>query len=178
MSLDIKKLSNVLEKSDGKVTARCPACALDGKDKKGEHLVVYPDGTFGCVKYEKDTTHRKLIYSLAWDGGKNAHVTQKLLVRPFKIEKSKRVMHLGHYPRFSNTIKRQWPQKDKPQEQSAEVQIEEPPQMEFPFMNAPLQAPPSKLAQFPNKISNFNVPPKPAVTSYPALPPNPMRGKV
>jgi hypothetical protein len=140
MSLDIKKLSNVLEKSDGKVTARCPACALDGKDKKGEHLVVYPDGTFGCVKYEKDATHRKLIYSLAGDGGKNAHVTQKLLVRPFKIEKSITVMNLGHYPRFSNATKRQWPPKDKHPEQPTAAQIEESPQIEVPFINDPLQA--------------------------------------
>jgi len=178
MSLDIKKLSNVSEKPDGKSTARCPACALDGKDKKGKHLVVYPDGKFGCVKYEKDATHRKLIHSIAGDGSKETHVPQKLSVRPFKAQKSKTVMNLGQYPRFSNATKRQWPPKDKPQEQPAEARMEEPPQMEFPFMNAPLQAPPNKLTQFPNKISNFNVPPKPAVTSYPALPPNPMRGRV
>jgi hypothetical protein len=178
MSLNIKKLSNVSEKPDGKLTARCPACALDGKDKKGDRLVVYPDGKFGCVKYEKDATHRKLIHSIAGDGVKKAHVPQKLPVRPFKVEKSTAVMNLGHYPRFSNATKRQWPPQDKPREQPAGAQMEEPPQMEFPFMNAPLQAPPNKLAQFPTKISNFNVPPKPADTSYPALPPNPMRGRV
>jgi len=174
----MKKLSHVSEKPDGKVTARCPACALDGKDKRGDHLVVYPDGKFGCVKYEKDSTHRKLIYSSAGDGCKAAHVPRNLLVRPFNVEKSKRVMNLGHYPRFSNAIKRQWPPKDKPQEQPAEAKMEEPPQMEFPFMNALLQTPQNKLTQFPNKISNFNVPPKPALTGYPALPPNPMRGRV
>ena len=178
MGIDIAKLSNVREYSDGKITARCPACAAEGGDNQGNNMVVFRDGRFGCVKYEKDATHRKLIYSLAGDRGKNAHVTQKLLVRPFKIEKSITVMNLGHYPRFSNATKRQWPPKDKPQEQPAEAQVEESTQMEFPFMNAPLQAPPNKLAQFPNKISNFNVPTKPAVTSYPALPPNPMRGRV
>jgi hypothetical protein len=92
---------------------------------------------------------------------------QKLSVRPFKAQKSKTVMNLGQYPRFSNATKRQWPPKDEPQEQPAEVQMEEPPQMEFPFMNAPLQAPTNNLAQFPYKISNFNVPPMPAATSYP-----------
>ena len=178
MSLDIKKLSNVSEKPDGKVTARCPACALDGKDKKGEHLVVYPDGKFGCVKYEKDATHRKLIHSIAGDGGKEAHVPQKLSVRPFKVEKSKAVMNLGNYPRFSNANKRQWPPKDKPQEQPAEVQMEEPPQMEFPFMNDLRQAPQNKPVVFPNNVSSFNVPPKPAVTRYPDLPPNPMRNRL
>ncbi len=175
MSLNIKKLSNVSEKPDGKLTARCPACALDGKDKKGDHLVVYPDGKFGCVKYEKDATHQKLIHSIAGDGVKKVHVPQKLSVRPFKVEKSKAVMNLGHYPRFSNATKRQWPPQDKPQEQPAEVQMEEPPQMEFPFMNDVLQVPDNKTVAFTCSNSSFNVPPKRSLTNYPALPPNPMR---
>ena len=178
MSLDIKKLSNVSEKPDGKRTARCPACALDGKDKKGEHLVLYPDGKFGCVKYDKDATHRKLIHSIAGDVGKEAHVPQKLSVRPFKAQKSKTVMNLGQYPRFSNATKRQWPPKDKPPEQPEEARMEVPPQMEFPFMNDLLQAPQNKPVEFPNNVSRFNVPPKPGVTSYPTLPPNPMRNRL
>jgi hypothetical protein len=140
MSLNIKKLSNVSEKPDGKVTARCPACALDGKDKKGEHLVLYPDGKFGCVKHPEDATHRKLIHSIAGDGFKEAHVPQKLSVKPFKPEKSITVMNLGHYPRFSNATRRQWPPKDKHPEQPTAAQIEESPQSEVPFINDPLQA--------------------------------------
>jgi hypothetical protein len=78
MSLDIKKLENVSEKPDGKITARCPACAKDGRDRKGDHLIIFPDKKFGCVKYEKDAEHRKLIQALAGDGKRQAHVPSKL----------------------------------------------------------------------------------------------------
>jgi len=64
MSLDIKKLENV-QQHGTKVIARCPACAQDGADTTGEHLVVYPDGKFGCVAYPKDKEHNKAIMRLA-----------------------------------------------------------------------------------------------------------------
>lgn len=51
--IDPKKLTNVVEK-DGKTIARCPACAARGNDAKGEHLVIFPDGKFGCVANPKD----------------------------------------------------------------------------------------------------------------------------
>ena len=64
MSLDLRKLAVSRRLEDGTVLARCPACAGDGKDGKGEHLVVYPDGRFGCVVYPGDAgwLHRKAIW--------------------------------------------------------------------------------------------------------------------
>lgn len=65
MSLDVSKLQNV-RCVGGNITARCPACAERGGDKNDEnHLIIYPDGAFGCVAHQKDKEHRKRIWALA-----------------------------------------------------------------------------------------------------------------
>lgn len=66
MSLEISKLENARERGD-KIIARCPACAEHGRDEKGEHLVIMPDGRFGCVVYPgaAGKEHRKEIFALA-----------------------------------------------------------------------------------------------------------------
>lgn len=65
MSLDINKLENVQQKGC-KTTARCPACAEDGMDEKGEHLVIQEDGKFGCVLHPGagGKPHRQRIFAL------------------------------------------------------------------------------------------------------------------
>jgi hypothetical protein len=65
MSLDPAKLEKARELAGGIVQARCPACAEDGGDRKGEHLRVYPDGRYGCCVHPKDTEHRKRVFALA-----------------------------------------------------------------------------------------------------------------
>ena len=65
MSLDVSKLEKVVELADGAKRARCPACAEDGHDRKGEHLRIYPDGKFGCCVHAGDRDHRKRIFALA-----------------------------------------------------------------------------------------------------------------
>jgi hypothetical protein len=64
MALDLAKLSNVKRHPNGKITARCPACAESGGDSQGVHLVMYTDGKFGCVVYPKDHAHRQEIFRL------------------------------------------------------------------------------------------------------------------
>lgn len=64
MSLDFSKLLNVQKKAD-KTTAACPACAENGGDTKGNHLVIWPDGRFGCAVHSQDSAHRKRIFALA-----------------------------------------------------------------------------------------------------------------
>jgi len=64
MALDLKKLEGVRRVGD-KIIARCPACAASGHDERGEHVVLYPDGRFGCVKHQGDAEHRRLIWKLA-----------------------------------------------------------------------------------------------------------------
>ena len=67
MSLDAAKLEKARELAGGIVQARCPACAENGGDRRGEHLRVYPDGRFGCCVHPKDGQHRKRIFALAGD---------------------------------------------------------------------------------------------------------------
>lgn len=70
MSLDPARLENVHRRGD-RIIARCPACAKDGHDQKGEHLVIMPNGRFGCVVHPgaEGKEHRKCISALAGDPG-------------------------------------------------------------------------------------------------------------
>lgn len=70
MSLDLRKLAKVKPQGDGRIIARCPACAAVGQDEDGNHLVIYSDGRFGCVVYpgEDGRHHRKIIWASAGDG--------------------------------------------------------------------------------------------------------------
>ena len=64
MSLDQTKLKNIRDKGDKK-TAQCPACEMVGADSKGDHLVIFPDGKYGCVAHPDDRAHSKTIFKLA-----------------------------------------------------------------------------------------------------------------
>jgi hypothetical protein len=61
--INISQLENVC-RSQGKVIAACPACRAEGKDNQGNHLAVFNDGKYGCVKHPKDNEHNKKIYAL------------------------------------------------------------------------------------------------------------------
>ena len=69
MSLDLNKLKSVRVAGE-KTIAQCPACAKEGSDRTGEHLVIFPDGKFGCVAFsgESGKEHRRRIFELAGDG--------------------------------------------------------------------------------------------------------------
>jgi|GEM_PF-1239311 len=66
MSLDLSKLENVRELSNGKVEARCPACAEAGLDRQGNHLRIDSDGRFCCVVNagKEGALHRQRIFAL------------------------------------------------------------------------------------------------------------------
>jgi hypothetical protein len=70
MSLIVYKLQNVQTRGK-RMTARCPACAEIGADKKGEHLVINDQGQFGCVVYPGHSPaardHRGRIFALCGD---------------------------------------------------------------------------------------------------------------
>ena len=63
MALDESKLENVRRKG-AKLTARCPACAEKGGDRKGEHLDVYENGAYHCVATNGEKRHGKRIFAL------------------------------------------------------------------------------------------------------------------
>jgi hypothetical protein len=64
-SLEFSRLGNLRQHASGKVTARCPACAEVERDRKGNHLVIYPGGKYGCVAAPGDKIHNRRIFALA-----------------------------------------------------------------------------------------------------------------
>ena len=84
VSLDVRKLAVSRRLDDGTVLARCPACGVGGKDRKGEHLVVYPDGRFGCVMYPGDAgwLHRKVIWEAVGERKRRPPLVLKFTVKP------------------------------------------------------------------------------------------------
>lgn len=81
MSLNINQLEKVRNLAGGRVEARCPACAESGNDRKGEHLLIKPDGRFGCCAYPKDREHRKRIFALVGDNSRKS-----IEVRPARVK--------------------------------------------------------------------------------------------
>lgn len=63
--LDLTKLKCV-KRSRSHVVAQCPACYEKGSDRKGDHLIVYATGKFGCACYpgSEGDDHRRRIYIL------------------------------------------------------------------------------------------------------------------
>ena len=70
--LDTTKLENVRQLSDGSIKAACPACRADESDSSGDHLLIKPDGSFGCAVHAGEREHRKEIFRLA---GKRSPIT-------------------------------------------------------------------------------------------------------
>lgn len=64
MALDLSKLEKVKQKGD-RIECQCPACFEAGTDKTGNHLIIQPDGAFGCVMNPGDKIHRRRIAELA-----------------------------------------------------------------------------------------------------------------
>jgi hypothetical protein len=61
--IDSARLEKVRRRGE-KTIARCPACAEQGRDNSGEHLVVYDNGAFGCIVHANDKLHHKRILEL------------------------------------------------------------------------------------------------------------------
>jgi hypothetical protein len=75
--LDHARLENVKTHGD-KTTARCPACAETGADKKGDNLAIFADGKFACIKYQatEGEAHRQRIFAIAGTGASATRATQ------------------------------------------------------------------------------------------------------
>jgi hypothetical protein len=81
--IDISKLENVRPNPDGSWQAACPKCREEGSDKTGNHLRVYSNMAFNCVKYGSDKNHNRDILSL--NGGVTLTSSHREIKEP-KIE--------------------------------------------------------------------------------------------
>jgi hypothetical protein len=102
VSLNIDKLENIKIKDDHSVTARCPACAEEGHDRKGDHLFIADNGKFGCVVNPGTDghEHRQRIFELI--GEKEPHREGIIVKRPacvlgggYKVIQKDVLGHLG-----------------------------------------------------------------------------------
>ena len=75
MILNLSKLEHVRERG-GRIIAQCPACAEEGADRSGEHLVIWKDGNgpFGCIAHtgQNGRAHRRRIAQLVGNSAPSA----------------------------------------------------------------------------------------------------------
>lgn len=161
MSLDVAKLENVSRGKDGKITARCPACKNEGHDNKGDHLVVFDDGGFGCVKYMGDSEHRKKIATLAGQPAGVPRQPGRITVSPYVAPVPKVILDLGCFERFSSEVRRSW-----------NTALHEPVPQREDYLEDDPKEPAPEGPRGGLKLGNFaNILPRPI------LPPNPMQGR-
>ncbi len=100
MSLDLTKLENVHEEGR-KTIARCPACAEQGKDTTGEHLIIQSDGRFGCVVHPgaSGKPHRQRIAKLA---GTRGVPVIKVRVASFPVNEGKPLPIMARPPQVES----------------------------------------------------------------------------
>ncbi len=67
--LDLARLAKAKIRG-GKLICQCPACAANGADKTGEHLVIFEEGRgkWGCTVFQGDKEHRRQIAALVGAG--------------------------------------------------------------------------------------------------------------
>ena len=94
--IDINKLEKVKHLSDGRVIARCPACAEDGSDKSGNHFFMSQDGRFGCCIYSgrEGADHRKRIFALVGIKDSNFGTLGTPISNPYAYAKKKYTIHV------------------------------------------------------------------------------------
>lgn len=102
MGLDISKLEKVRQNGPN-IIARCPACAEDGNDRKGEHLFINDKGKFGCVRHPgiEGSAHRRRIFELI--GIKDDSFKVRTALPPATGISVIQKDVLGHLGRFSQT---------------------------------------------------------------------------
>lgn len=96
LSLDLSLLEKVRH-IDGKIIARCPACAEHGDDRTGNHLAIFPSGKFACAATPGDTEHRRRIFAKAGVDSKQLSDPEELrLVRKNRAVEQRRITELEH----------------------------------------------------------------------------------
>jgi hypothetical protein len=94
MSLDVTLLEKVRRALTGKITARCAACVETGGDRKGSHLVIFPDERFACAAHPGDGGHRRRVMALT--GIRSGEVFDPSRRRQWRQERSTALGHRAH----------------------------------------------------------------------------------
>lgn len=94
--IDVSKLEKVKHQSNGRIIARCPACAEDGSDKTGNHFFMSQDGKFGCCIYSgsEGKEHRKRIFALVGIAEKKSGTLGTPISNPYAYAKKKFTIHI------------------------------------------------------------------------------------
>lgn len=61
--IDLARIEKVRQVGS-KFIGRCPACAENGDDRRGNHLAILPSGKFACAAYPGDSDHRRRVFAL------------------------------------------------------------------------------------------------------------------
>lgn len=90
MPLDLSKLQNLRSGANGCKTAGCVACMEQGRDHTRDHLIIYPDGKWGCLAFPgpEGDAHRKRIWALAGDGANRESFPQEQIAPKIEIERT------------------------------------------------------------------------------------------
>jgi hypothetical protein len=98
--LDINRLENV-KKATSRISAKCPACALEGADNKGTNLsIIANTGAFTCARYpgESGHEHRREIFRLV---GVHAPIDpeQQATYRRAQVKRERESLHRSQLSR-------------------------------------------------------------------------------
>ncbi len=80
--IDLEKLENKIQQSDGSVICACSQCRTEGKDRAGNHLRVWPGGAFNCI-IDNSKEHNMAILQLSGTEGNGITI---YIPPPVKIE--------------------------------------------------------------------------------------------
>jgi hypothetical protein len=79
LSIDITLLEKLRQRGD-RMVARCPACAIEGGDRRGDHLFVnLATRQWGCAARSGDHAHRQEIFAQVGIKGERPPVTRQSL---------------------------------------------------------------------------------------------------
>jgi len=95
-----------LEDMGGKWVGPCPACRAAGGDSTGTHLVIWPSGQFGCVRYPRESgkEHRSEMARLlpALRGGKGSKIE-----KPVDLSKEEKAIKAA-YKKLWKSVKKEF----------------------------------------------------------------------
>lgn len=73
--INLEKIENK-KNLPGKVQGRCPCCAENNQDRSGEHLILFPDGKFGCVVDDSKEHRARILQLIGLGDGQEIEISE------------------------------------------------------------------------------------------------------